>query len=51
MPTRRVFLGQLVSPAVAARAAPVAQTTPPLEIGVSGDGLWQTYRRFDVPIA
>ena len=32
MPTRRVFLGQLISAAVAARATPVAQTDPPQEI-------------------
>ena len=32
MPTRRVFLGQLISVAVAARVTPVAQTDPPREI-------------------
>ena len=32
MPTRRVFLGQLISAAVAARVTPVAQTDPPREI-------------------
>jgi len=32
MPTRRVFLGQLIAAAVAARATPVAQTDPPREI-------------------
>jgi hypothetical protein len=32
MPTRRVFLGQLISAAVAAHATPVAQTNPPQEI-------------------
>jgi hypothetical protein len=32
MPTRRAFLGQLISAAVAARATPIAQTDPPREI-------------------
>ena len=32
MPTRRVFLGQLIAAAVAARTTPVAQTDPPREI-------------------
>jgi hypothetical protein len=44
MPTRRVFLGQLISAAVAARAAPVAQTDPPQEIS----GVYPTLAMFAV---
>jgi hypothetical protein len=43
MPTRRVFLGLLITAAVAAHVTPVAQTDPPQEIS----GVYPTLAMFN----